>query len=155
LLTLALVTIFSSGYKRTVIKCQPIAKPYRYLQRDHIFRSDCLYSKFTLCKGCDERVLFLNKPSVYPYTVFRLKQGKFPNADAQQVTSGFGQMGRNKYDGLCASFSICSGRGIKPGIRTINELLIINSAVVIMGRNNPPHLPKAVNRCAQLLAIVI
>jgi len=68
----------------------------RYLQRDHIFRSDCLYSKFTLCKGCDERVLFLNKRSLVPCSVFRFKQGKFPNADAQPVTSGFGQMGRTQ-----------------------------------------------------------
>jgi hypothetical protein len=43
------------------------------------------------------------------------------------------------------SASVQSGQ-IKPGIRIIYELLIIHSAAVIMGRNNPPHLPKAVNR---------
>jgi len=46
------------------------------------------------------------------------------------------------------SASVQSG-GMKPGIRIIYELLIIHSAAVIMGRNNPPHLPKAVNRYRQ------
>ncbi len=44
------------------------------------------------------------------------------------------------------SASVQSGR-IKPGIRIIYKLLIIHSAAVIMGQYNPPHLPKAVNRC--------
>jgi len=61
------------------------------------------------------------------------------------LTSGFGQVGRNNYDQLCAYISICSGGRIKPGIRLINEHLVINSAAVIMGRNNPPHLPKALS----------
>lgn len=61
------------------------------------------------------------------------------------LTSGFGQEGGHKYSQYFKCFDFNSGR-IKLSTGLFHQYINLNSASVIDGGNNVPHLPKAVQR---------